>query len=819
MESGTPGDSSQSKARGSRCLTCQSKHIRCDGAQPVCTTCLLKDRTCEYPKSFSPAAKPNVRQVASDKKPPRAFSACLHVNRAENEVLRQNVDMIPLHLCNGSNIHLVNSLQKRPEPHRSALRESPSDERPSKQPRTSVTTVLKETNGNQDISLPSSQKPQAQPLVHRRRESPSFQLVGAISETPPESDKSHEGDDEGSLVQYHESPESPESPRSSRPPAYPHAAPSPPQTQDIPPIDQESSDSDGSEEIDGREESPDSSDSEMEVDDPDLFLPGVKQAVLQRTGVAKPGSTLESDRELKRLNKVTNRRTKLLTLSTNSTDLILPHRIVSNKLVTTYLNREFVNLPFFQRDAFIDRYEKLWKDIELWDSETEVSHEDCLFIGILFGMFALATLLHNPGDLEDAKQYFTRAQNLIFLNGIEKGGILNIQAYLVLAQYLIADNNLPVAWKFVGLAIRAAQSLHLHLVTGSHHLAQRENQELSRRVWHCSLMLERFLAMKMGITTLTKHSFETPLPIPGDRDYIDHLSTDDSVNRKPTIDRPSIIEFFNNSVRLYDRYSDLITIHDELRLTEHSNPRKKLEAFDLSPLLATDQSLTNWQAGLPPFLHPNTNVKINYLLAMRQHNILRIRYLHMRLLLWRPLLAIVVAASPDIDVRSRGQEATSQRPLTHIIAHECAVKCVLAAAEIINIIDGVERRGREIIDEVESRGTEITEGYDTLSIPAVWETAGYVFACAQVFIAARRCPKGMIDDLGGMRVIREGAWTSIELMKKYSLRWPRANACRKALEKLDILFPPGRDEYAGEPRDGGLRDLSWLECLPIDLEN
>ncbi|KLJ08349.1 hypothetical protein EMPG_16219 [Blastomyces silverae] len=724
----------------------------------------------------------------------------LYVDRAENEVSRQIVNMILLHLCNGNNIH------PRPEPHRASFRESPSDERPSKQPRTSLSTVLKETNGNQDISLPSSQKPQVQPQVHRRRESPSFQLLGAIAETPPETDKSHEGDDEGSFIQGDESLESS---RGFQPPAYPHAGPSATQAPDSSSVSEESSDSDGSEEIDAREQSPDSSENETEVDDPDLFLPGVRQAVFQRTGVAKPGSTLESDRELKRLNKVTNRKIKLSTLSSNSTDLIFPHRIVANKLVSAYLSREFVNLPLFHRNTFTNRYEKLWKDIELWDSETEVSHEDCLFIGFLFGVFALATLLRNPGNLEDAEQYFTRAQNLVFLNGIEKGGILNIQAYLVLAQYLLADNNLPVAWKFVGLAIRAAQSLHLHLVTGSHHLALRDNQELARRVWHCSLMLERIIAMKMGITTLTKHSFETPLPIPGDKDYIDRLSTNDPADPNPTIDRPSIIEFFNNSARLYNRYSDIITIQEELRLTEKSSARKKLEAFDPSPLIAVDQSLANWQSGLPPFLHPNTNLeKINYLLAKRQHNILRIRYLHMRLLLWRPLLAIVAAASPDIDSRSRMPKATSQPPLTHIIAHESAVNCVLAAAEIINIIDEAER----------NRGTDITKGYDTLCIPAIWETTGYVFACAQVFIAARRCPRGVTDDLGGMQMIREGAWTSIELMRKYSLIWPRANACLKALERLDVLFPPGRDEYAGERGDGGLRDLSWLECLPIDLQ-
>ncbi|KKZ65545.1 hypothetical protein EMCG_08618 [[Emmonsia] crescens] len=712
---------------------------------------------------------------------------------------------------------------KRPEPHRSSFPEPPSDERPYKQPRVSLPTVLKETAGNQDMSISNSQKARMQ----RRRESPSFQLLGAISETPSETDESHEGDDEGSSSQGDERLEEPRYVQQStqRGQNLPLRARESSdyergeQAQDIPMVTQESSDSDESKEMDDGEESPDSSENETEANDPNVFLPMVRQAVFQRTGVSKPGSTVHSDRELKRLRQVTNRKAELSIMYPTSTDRMLPGRTLANKWVSTYLTREYVNLPLFQRHSFTNRYEKLWEEMELRHSGAEFSEEDCIFYGLLNGVFALAILLLDPNNLEDAEQYFAKAQKLIFLNGIEQGGILHIQAYLVLAQYLVADNNLPVAWKYVGLAIRAAQPLHMHLVSGSHHLALRDNQELSRRVWHCALMLERIIAMKMGITTLTKHSFETPLPIPGDRDYIDRLSFNDPADRNPTIDRPSIIEFFNSSARLYNRYSDLIPIQDELRLTDYASARKKLEAFDPQPLIAADQSLSSWVAGLPPFLHPSTDVNsINYLLAKRQHNILHIRYLYMRLLLWRPLLAIVVAGSPDIDARSRMQKATSQParrglaidkielPLTHIIAHESAVKCILAAAEIINIIE-----------EVESCGTDIINGYDTLAIPAVWETTGYVFACAQVFIAARRCPKGVIDDLGGMGVIREGSWTSIELMKKYSRLWPEASAPCIALEKLDTLFPPGMDEYTGELRDGAINDLSWLECLPIDL--
>ncbi|ODH47683.1 hypothetical protein GX48_06234 [Paracoccidioides brasiliensis] len=866
MESDVPSSSHQVKSSRAavRCLTCRLKHVRCDGAQPVCSTCLRKDQTCEYPTSAShPAAKPSSakanltgRQLAGKTRTVRACLVCRGAKRKCDGEMPERLKFLHLictHFLRGRNmVRTVTDLdsmwalfekryrgelylrikrrnRKRPE--------SPSDERPHKQIRISHPRVLNQSGGKQNISLPSLRKER----VRSPRESPSLQLVGAISKTSSEGDESKESDEEESSSQDDEKEPNAGSVRRSIPsvqslpvktqgssghgsseaseyvgPFTPQAHPT---TAEKAQESQESSDSDVSVEMGDGAESPNSAESEQDRDDLSLFLPGLRQAVFQRTGVSRPGSTLESDRELKRLSKVANQKSEKM-LFPDPVNLILPQRNAANELVSLYLTREYVNMPIFHREDFTDRYKSLWNETEQRGSRISVSGDSCIFYGILNGIFAIGTLLRDPNDLNDSEQYFQRCQNLIFMNGMEEGGIIHVQAYLIMAQYFLAANNLRDAWKSIGLAIRAAQSLHLHLVSGSHHLTPREDQELPRRVWHCSLTLECIIAMNMGITTLTKHTSETPLPFPANRDYIDRLASEGQGDPDPGIDRPSIIEFFNNSARLYHRYNALVPIMQELQLTDSGSARKKLEAFDPQPLIDVDRSLSSWQAGLPTFLRPDADSKsLKYPIARRQHNTLRIRYLHMRLLLWQPLLAIVAAASPDIDVRVVARRIASpqtrreiaiekiERPMTHIIAHESAVKCILLATEIINIFN-----------EIENGGADCRKGDHNLAIPSLWESIGYVFACAKVFIAARKCPRGVIEDVGGMEVIREGWWISIELMRKYRQFSQAASVCVKTLEKLDVLSSGARNGFAGDGVSV-TKDISWLECLPIDLNS
>ena len=323
--------------------------------------------------------------------------------------------------------------------------------------------------------------------------------------------------------------------------------------------------------------------------------------------------------------------------------------------------------------------------------------------------------------------------------------------------------------------------------------------------------------MCQGLSSLTAYPFRAPLPTPLENEYIDVL-----FGGEPTVgtDRPSIIEFFTASARLYDRFEDIVAIQDELRLFDNCAAQKKLENFDPQALLNLDRLLCNWKAALPPFLQPGVEHHVLASpIALRQHNVIRIRYLHMRLLLWRPFLAIIAASpdpslSPSDGIEQQNHHQQHQRhcidtPLTFTIAHDSAIKCILSAREIIDILVKYQR----------SDGKSGHIG----PVPSWWENVGYVYACGTVFLAARMCPVSLRHEIPGTHLIKEGWELSMRLLEGYRTFSTTASKCLKALNSLAEVITGSEDENTKEngvailPALGNKRDMTWLESLPVDL--
>lgn len=106
-------------------------------------------------------------------------------------------------------------------------------------------------------------------------------------------------------------------------------------------------------------------------------------------------------------------------------------------------------------------------------------------------IFALGSIAIDP--YFDASDYFNTAQRLLRLGSLGPDSFSTIQAHILASQYLIAIHNFHAAWKSIGLAIRIAESLRLHLGSGSQHLEDRVDRELARRLWHSCILLERLV--------------------------------------------------------------------------------------------------------------------------------------------------------------------------------------------------------------------------------------------------------------------------------------------------------------------------------------
>ncbi|KAM5507958.1 hypothetical protein McanMca71_001229 [Microsporum canis] len=541
--------------------------------------------------------------------------------------------------------------------------------------------------------------------------------------------------------------------------------------------------------------------------DPSAWMAELKEAISHRTDTSKPGCTVQAKRELARLSQTLKDNPGIIEVQPNARDLRMPPRKVADHLLAVYLTREYVNLPIFHLPAFHAKY------IELYTSENSPDDTGVLR-GILNVAFALGCLATGPNSHVDASMYFMRAQRLIRPGSLQGVSLSTLQAYIITCQYLMAINNFEPAWGLIGLTIRVAETLRLHLGSGSQHSEDRVDRELARRLWHSCILLERTIALNLGPHMIvTPRSFQAPLPTPLENEYVDVI-----FGGEPTTasDRPSIIEFFTAYTRLMERYEDIIAVQEELRPFLH-HPHKVMDTFDSRNLLNADRKLCNWMAALPPFLVPgSTHGSLENPIAKRQHNILRIRYLNIRLLLWRPLLGLV-AASPDlissgIPLPSNQPDAITDfvdSPIIRTIIYNGACKCILSAREIISILIA-NRQSDGKVDHL-------------APVPAWWENLTPIFTCALVLLAARLCPADLCKKLpGGNKSIKEAWKGCMELLNEYQTFNSNAGTYLDAIESLATCVakiastnPGGTSGEKSEPQQ--INDVTWLEALPGDL--
>lgn len=217
------------------------------------------------------------------------------------------------------------------------------------------------------------------------------------------------------------------------------------------------------------------------------FMAELKRTILCRTDNSKQGSSVESRDEMNRPTrprKVTTDR-KAGAADDDVDVSLLPERKHADRLVSIYLTREYVNLPILDLSSFHSKYRALFSE------EVELEGDTDIFAATLNMVFALASLTMHPDKQNVAETHFTRAENLVPLGGFRGESVGHVQIHILSSQYLLAMNDLGAAWQSIGNAIRIAQSLWLHLGSGSQHLTMQHDRELARRLWYGCIVMER----------------------------------------------------------------------------------------------------------------------------------------------------------------------------------------------------------------------------------------------------------------------------------------------------------------------------------------
>jgi hypothetical protein len=459
---------------------------------------------------------------------------------------------------------------------------------------------------------------------------------------------------------------------------------------------------------------------------------------------------------------------------------------IADRLVASYISREYANMPILDLTEFQSAYEAA-------RAEPDIGAGPSSFHGILNTIFSLSGLSMSDVSDDDVAGLFNRGQ--IISKEMEKGGSLRerIQSLILQSQYLYATGNPKLAWMFIGFAIRMAQVLGLHSKIGGQDARGRRDRELARRLWHSAIILERMIALQIGLPPQTSNPLKVPLPTHMDEDYIDLIS-----GRVPAAnaERPSLIEFLTACARLYSHVEDILAWDDELRMQPNSCAAKKLLSFDFRIFLKVDTFLYEWKASLPSSLQDvDTNSISADPIVCRQRTVLRVRYLYLRLRLYRPLLILGLALSAKCNCRPGGRPHATKEvftlpssPVIFSMVRDASIKSVAVVMEMLGLI--------QVYEDGPSDGSSGDSHRSPIS--SYWENVDYLYACGTILLAARLCPfiSSHNDDASTFNEgeLKMGLTEVLGLLDQYHKSRPSgrvasvAQLCRNTLNDLSIAI-------------------------------
>nr|XP_001394041.2 C6 transcription factor [Aspergillus niger CBS 513.88] len=479
---------------------------------------------------------------------------------------------------------------------------------------------------------------------------------------------------------------------------------------------------------------------------------------------------------------------------------VLPPRKTADSLMEVYWEFVFPLYPLVDSLQLRREYERIWT------GEVLQSDENMLMCTVNV-IFALACQLADfipPEEREaSADAFFTRAKDLLQFNLWNTGSAALIQCLLLMAQYLQSTDSAHQCWIVTGLAIRNAQGLGLHLPQTIARLHNPQEQQLARKIWHGCVLMDRVISMTFGRPAMISKAScgSVPLPATVDEEYIPAVSGSEVTQ---PADRPSVMAFYAKSLELYEILNDIL-----LSLYSPTTDESPEDIYDYyfnkeanqgeRTIFELDRALTKWSRSLPSHLRGESHLGGGYTVFYHQSVVLRARFLHVRMLLFRPILSRYCTSREIgvVDPLISLQDSFPQR-----VALQCSTICVKVAQEVIGLIH-----------------SNLPADGSSGPLPAWWYNILYVYTAATVLIAGRLC-SAILEEVTEAAMTQ--SWeNALEVLQRYHSHSTSARRCVAALE---ILYervvsegPPLHDHpastFPSNPASNGLGDLSLGEGI------
>ncbi|KUJ06725.1 uncharacterized protein LY89DRAFT_404565 [Mollisia scopiformis] len=454
--------------------------------------------------------------------------------------------------------------------------------------------------------------------------------------------------------------------------------------------------------------------------------------------------------------------------------LTLPPRPFADHLIDLYWNRVHCLYPFVHKPTFLKAYEQLWVRESAVENENDNSNpavglggSNCgpsTFYCALNGIFALACQFSDlPSDEREslADTFFRRAKHFLHIDILDEGDLALVQTLLIMAQYLQSTHYPDRCWNIVGLACRVAQGIGLYLDDSTKNRATLEI-EMRRRSWYGCVTLDTVVSMTLGRPPITSGQSDVPLPLAVNDDSLDSVSVATSLSNI----QPPLLVFFGETIKLYKILSEILTGVYKLwsRLGGRNQIGQHLRDNAFDTIIKLDYALSDFESNIPNELHWTRRNRTHGTSEMvdRQVNVLHARFIHLKLLLYRPIFnQLCLESKLEGLTRTSGECESHDKATSMLYSHfapRCAAECVGAAGQLIDIIDRASQ---------------------TSATGAWWYNVFYLFSSAMVLVLAELCPT--ILDPGKAISVRH-SWDQCQrALRRMSLHNDAAKQCAKTL--------------------------------------
>ena len=183
-------------------------------------------------------------------------------------------------------------------------------------------------------------------------------------------------------------------------------------------------------------------------------------------------------------------------LRSSQTMALLPRRSSANEFVYCFFEHFQPIFPVVNHPDFERQYERLWTTpSQNEDEPTTTDQDEAAFAATLNLVFAIGSRISSSVKPEERRivpeDFYQRARDLYRYDLLASSSFAVLQMLLLIALYLQATQRAAECWNSLGLAIRVAQSLGLHVDREKDCTSSPKQIQLKRQIWHLCVQLDR----------------------------------------------------------------------------------------------------------------------------------------------------------------------------------------------------------------------------------------------------------------------------------------------------------------------------------------